>query len=201
MTLRFYRNKLPYKEKQFNKIFQLDYYFGEMIGNKKIVDIADLGAGMFSTTGSTWPETEIHLYPSDLLADEYNSMLVEKGVIPEIRIEKQDMRLLTYDNEQFDIVHCVNSLDHCGNPLLAIREMYRVCKVGGWIYLRHYVDNGKLHNYANEHRWNISPISGGMFFIWSRHATLIDPLFEKFTNYVTEDYPGKVIISKLRKDA
>ena len=62
-SISFYRSKLPYKERQFNHVFQLEPYFEEMIGDKKEVWIADLGAGLFSTTGSTWPNVEVHLYP------------------------------------------------------------------------------------------------------------------------------------------
>jgi hypothetical protein len=52
----------------------------------------------------------------------------------------------------FDIVHCVNALDHTNNPQKAIEEMKRICKPGGWIYLRH-APNQK-DKYGGIHKWN-----------------------------------------------
>lgn len=195
MSLKFYQNKLPYKEKQFNHIFPLDSYFGGMIGEKKEVTIADLGAGMFSTTGSTWDTTIIHLYPSDILADEYNEMLRNRGVIPVILVEKQDMENLTYGNDFFDIVHCVNALDHCNNPLMALKEMYRVCKPEGWIYLRHSINNGELRKYAYSHQWNICSVESDCL-VWSRtEKFLLSDYFTRFETVLKESF----IILRLRK--
>jgi ubiquinone/menaquinone biosynthesis C-methylase UbiE len=45
------------------------------------------------------------------------------------------MEKLTYPDNYFDIVHCSNALDHTHNALPAVKEMIRVCKPGGWIYI------------------------------------------------------------------
>jgi len=199
-TLRFYENKMPYKAKQFNRIFPLDRYFEEMIGDKKEVWIADLGAGMFSTTGSTWPDVVVHMYPSDMLADEFNEMLQEKNVVPIIPLEKQDMEHLTYEDNFFDIVNCVNALDHCENPDVAIKEMYRVCKPGGWIYLRHVKNNGDYRKYAGLHQWNIWQ-KDGECFIWNKNrkfAHTLSEIIPGFTTFVEKDRL-EYIVSRLHK--
>jgi len=189
-SISFYRSKLPYKERQFNHIFQLEPYFEEMIGDKKEVWIADLGAGLFSTTGSTWPGAEVHLYPSDILADEYRKLLIEAEVTPVIPIEKQDMSDLTYKDEFFDIIVCINALDHSDNPHKALQEMLRVCKVGGWIYLRHFINNAQNQKYSGLHKWNISAEK-----IWSRDDEFFLP--EEFDTTVIKN--DDCVVSRMQK--
>ena len=180
-TLKFYENKMPYKAKQFNRIFPLGSYFKDMIGDKKEVWIADLGAGMFSTTGSTWPTAIVHIYPSDLLAEEFNEMLANKNVHPIIPVEKQDMEHLTYEDNFFDIVHCVNALDHCNSTMDAIKEMYRVCKPGGWIYLKHQRNNGDFQNFKGMHHWNISKEGEDCRFTSKYTSFLLSDFIKGFT--------------------
>lgn len=50
-------------------------------------------------------------------------------------VEYQDMENMTYEDESFDIVHCMNALDHTKNAMAAIDEMIRVCKEGGFVYI------------------------------------------------------------------
>jgi SAM-dependent methyltransferase len=177
-TLSFYKNKLPFKEKQFNHIFQLENCFGDMIGDKKEVWIADLGAGMFSTTGSTWPDVKVHLYPSDFLANEYNRLLKDSNVTPLIPVEFQNMEELTYEDEFFDIIVCINALDHCEHPLKALQEMLRVLKKGGWVFIKCEKNNALNRKYAGLHQWNICK-DGNDFTIWNKS--------EKYT------LPGQVV--------
>ena len=196
-TTEFYRNKLPYKEKQFNFIFPLDGYFKELIGDKKEVKIADIGCGMFSTTGSTLEGVEVEIYPSDFLADEYNEMLRDSNVTPVIPVEKQDMTNLTYKDEFFDVVHCVNALDHCNDPQKALQEMLRVLKPGGWLYLRHYQNVGEFMRYRGEHKWNIDLSEDGIK-VWSRNGT---EYFFTGNAYLEDinDEAKRVVILKNRK--
>jgi ubiquinone/menaquinone biosynthesis C-methylase UbiE len=201
-TLAFYRNKLFYKEKQFNFSSPLKNYFGEMIGDKKEVKIADLGAGLFSTTGSTWPTVTVHIYASDILADEYNQILKDNHVTSLIPIINQDMTELTYDNEFFDIVHCVNALDHCSDPILALKEMYRICKKDGWIYLRHFYNNADYENYKGFHMWNICNTDTNDCLIWNKKDRfLLSDYFEgyKTTTQENVDKRERVVISTLHK--
>ena len=191
-SVAFYKGKVKQKGKLFNRIFQLDPYFEEMIGDKKEIKIADLGSGMFSTTGSTWPDTIVHIFPSDYLADEYMQVLEKGDVDVVIPIERQDMTALTYEDNFFDIVHCVNALDHCEKPLKAIEEMYRVCKPGGWIYLKHRENNAIRWKYTGLHQWNICK-EGDNFCIFNKEND--DTVFG-FTNILDNGY----LVSKLRKE-
>lgn len=162
--LEHYKRKFLAKVETFNKVFQLDDYFKIMIGNKNRVRIADLGCGLLSTTGSTCPGVIVGLYPSDFIADRYNRLFERYKVKRVIPIEKQDMEHLTYDDGFFDIVNCVNALDHTTNPDVAILEMVRVLKPGGYIYLRHQVNTAIVQRYNGLHQWNIEPKDGDCRF-------------------------------------
>ena len=166
----FYKKKLFVKAKQFNKIFPLDDYIGELIGDQQEVWIADVGAGMFSTTGSTWKDVKIHLYPSDVLSETFNQLLKDEKVIPLIPVAYEDMTYLSYPANFFDIVHCANALDHCARPMEAIAEMYRVCKPGGWIILKHFENVGVFMDYKGLHLWNIQKV-GDEAVIWNQYQS------------------------------
>lgn len=202
-TLRFYRAKLPWKAKQFNRELTLPDYFGQMIGDKKEVTIAEIGSGMFCTIGSLWKTAKVKVYPSDALADKFNKILEDNNVTPLIPVEKQDMENLTYPDNFFDIVHCCNALDHTTNPLKAICEMYRIVKPGGYIYLRHFVNVGENEKYSGLHMWNIDKSGGKDCVIWNQNERfLLSDHFQGFNtvkkkelDYETDD----MVVSILHK--
>lgn len=165
-TLRFYTRKHSFKNRDFNRPLNLPDYFAPLIGDKTDVSIAEIGSGMFCTIGSLWPTARISVYPSDILADDYRQVLSQNGITPLIPVLKQDMEHLTYPDKFFDIVHCVNALDHCLNPDLALKEMLRVCKPGGYIYLRHFTNVGRHQNYSGMHFWNID-LNGPACLFWN----------------------------------
>lgn len=172
-TLWFYEKKLPWKSSQFNKPLKLPKYFSSLIGDKKEVTIAEIGCGMFCTIGSMWKDVKVNIHASDVLADEYNSILKKNNINPLIPVHKEDMEHLSYEDNYFDIVHCVNALDHTTNPLLALKEMYRVCKPNGYIYLRHFPNVGVNESYAGMHMWNININEIGNTTIWNQEQSFI----------------------------
>jgi SAM-dependent methyltransferase len=122
------------KIKQYNSgpIPLVDYLL-PFIGDKKEVKIADIGSGPFSRTGQLLDGVKVEIYPSDqsnfdYFWEKYNT----KPIFP---IEVQNMEKLTYPDNHFDIVHCVNALDHTGYARDAVKEMIRVCKPEGWVYI------------------------------------------------------------------
>lgn len=48
-------------------------------------------------------------------------------------VDLQDMEKLTYADASFDLVVCINALDHTPDAPTAIKEMIRVSK--GWVYI------------------------------------------------------------------
>ena len=202
-TLSHYAHKLLHKERQFNFRHYLPLYFEEMIGDKVDVKIADLGAGLFCTIGSLWDTAKVTVYPSDILADDFAVLLKEHDIVPVLPVEKQDMEQLSSPDAFFDIVHCVNALDHCTDPVEALHEMYRVCKPGGWIYLRHYPHVGLHQNYCGLHTWNLELHSENDCRIWNKDTGfLLSGLIPGFVTKLGREYsyePKDMIISMYQK--
>ncbi len=48
-------------------------------------------------------------------------------------VVRENMEHLTYPDGTFDLVVCINALDHTPDPQAAIKEMVRVSK--GWVYI------------------------------------------------------------------
>src|SRR4030067_1998477 len=120
--LRFWRNYLSKSSNSKQKIKQLRPYIVELIGDKKEVDILDLGSGPMSTIGYILQVVKVNLILADMLADEYNTLIKELNIQTPILIDKQFMENLSYADESFDIVHCHNALDHCFDPLSTLYE-------------------------------------------------------------------------------
>ena len=136
-TASFYRRRFRDKEATFNKPSQLPAYFAPLIGDKTSVRIAELGAGPVNTIGNFWPGADVEIVASDVLQPEYEGFWKEHRKTPIVPIEYQNFEGLTYQDESFDIVHCRNALDHTRNVAMAVSEMKRICKPGGWVFLAH----------------------------------------------------------------
>lgn len=180
-TLRHYIKKLPWKVRRHNCESYLPNYFDAMIGDKNEITIAELGSGMFCTIGSMSKTAKIKIYASDILAPEFNQILKEHNITPIIPVVMEDMENLTYPDNFFDIAHCCNALDHTLDPIKAIKEMYRIVKPGGYIYLRHFVNVGEHEKYWGLHAWNID-MQGKDCAIWNKQEKfLLSEYFEGFT--------------------
>lgn len=171
-TTYFYRKKFRSKLEKFNHGRVLPDYFSSMIGNKKEIVIAELGAGPINTIGDSWPGVDVKIYASDVLQPEYEKSWQYYNAIPIVPVEYQDFEHLTYPDEFFDIVHCVNALDHTGDPRQALEEIYRVCKPGGWIYLRHAPD--QMKRYGGMHRWDAKIINGKCVFQGKTEIVIVE---------------------------
>lgn len=204
-TLKFYKAKLPWKAKSFNsKLFNLPEYFAPMIGNKTEVKIAEIGSGMFCSIGSLWKSAKVEVFASDALATEFNEILKEANVIPLIPVVKEDMENLSYPDEFFDIVHSCNALDHTVNPIRAIKEMYRVVKPGGYIYLRHFPNVGELEGYQGLHMWNLNIEGKDDCVIWNKNERhLLSNYFNGFKTVMKKEMEyetSDMVVSILKKD-
>lgn len=73
-------------------------------------------------------------------------------------VEHQDMEKLTYEDESFDIVHCRNALDHTKDARAAVEEMIRICKPGGIVFIKCWLDQKET---GYKHFWNAK--EGGEF--------------------------------------
>ena len=134
---------------KFNKALPLVDYLLPLIGDKKEVKIADIGSGPFSVIGSYLPEIKVEIYHSD--KQDFSDFWEKRQLTSVISVEYQDMEKLTYQDNFFDIVHCFNALDHTKNAMEAVREIIRVCKVDGWVYINCALDQLST---GYGHKWN-----------------------------------------------
>lgn len=192
--LRYWQKWFPRKGVLHQTSKRLTSRFDFMIGDKKEVVIADLGAGAISVIGDHRKDVKVTVIASDLLALEFEKTRKKQGVTLITPIERQDMAALTYPGNYFDIVHCSNALDHCQEPKKALKEMVRICKPQGWIYIRHFAHEGRRQAYSGMHQWNLDPTEEGDCIIWDRR------LNSSKTFLLSDIYPGfKNIIKLFRK--
>ena len=169
-------------------------YLAELIEatNAKVLDV---GSGPFTTVGTE--QSRIKITACDILADEYKKLLDKSGITWIIPVEKQDMECLKYPDELFDIVHCRNALDHTVNPKDALKEMVRVCKPNGYVYLSHYPNVGHNNKYEGDHRWNIKLLKNDVQIGNERESFLLS---EKLPEHSSK-FENRMITSIWRKNA
>lgn len=138
---------------EYNRPFPGPYYFARFLRRKNEAKIADIGSGPICILGNLWSGVKLTIYASDINQPEYAKMLEEENCKLVTPVEYQDMESLTYPDEFFDVVHCANALDHTKDAQKALDEMKRVCKKGGYIYLRH-LHNQKKVNGGRGHFWD-----------------------------------------------
>ncbi len=172
-----YIEKFQRKLDEFNKPRPLAPYLVPLIGDKKDVVIAEIGAGPMNTIGEMLDGVNIKIVASDILAEEYKELWKKHNAHPfGFEVEYQDMENLTYPDESFDIVHCRNAIDHTQDLHKAIKEMQRVCKKGGYVYLAHAPSQKK--KYGGHHYWNIEEVDLPEFLL-SQDSELIIHIWKK----------------------
>ena len=176
---------------------QLAPHMVEMIGDKKEVSIADIGSGPIPMVGYETPNVKVNYVMSDLLANEYKELYEYHNIKPPVYPEYQDMTKLTYKDETFDIVFCRNALDHCFDAYQAIKEMVRICKKGGWVYLWHFEKVAKMMRYTGMHQWNIE-LQGNDCLFSNRERRFLLSEFGDFKNEVIIKRHN-IIVNKLHK--
>lgn len=140
------------------------------------VRLLDVGAGPATSLGKTWPGRVVEIVAVDPLADEYNRMLDDHGVVVPVRTRQCDgERLLdVIEPGTFDIAYSRNALDHSYAPLAVIQAMVEAIKPGGWVILKHYANEAELEQYKGLHQWNFCQ-QDGKFVIWNtRHHIVVD---------------------------
>ena len=68
-------------------------------------------------------------------------------------VDREDMEKLTYPDDSFDLVICINALDHTINAPAALKEMLRVSK--HWVHIDCALDQLDLQ--GKKHYWNAKP--------------------------------------------
>lgn len=117
--------------------------------DKRKVRIADIGSGAYSVIGSFYPGLEVQIIHAD--NQDFTKWYKKHNVTPVIEVQHQDMEKLTYPDNSFDIVTCINALDHTFNAEKALQELIRICKPGGYVYIDCCLEQ---LNTGHKHHWN-----------------------------------------------
>jgi SAM-dependent methyltransferase len=138
------------------------------------VSIIDVGAGPLTTLGTQFPGKRVWLTAVDPLADQYARILRERSITPPVVTERcsGEELLARFEPECFDIAFSENALDHSVDPLPIIENMVRLVKVGGFVVLRHNLNQADSVDYATLHQWNFEE-QEGRCIIW-REGTHLD---------------------------
>ncbi len=155
-------------------------YLTPYIADKKEVKVADIGSGPSCRIGQS--TDEVTIYPMD-----------RRDYGPSIEV--QNMEQLTYSDNFFDLVHCSNALDHTPNAQAAVKEMIRVCKPSGWIYIQCWLDQ---HTTSRKiHYWDVK--ENGVFVSETGKFDLKDMGFKIQFIYLGTERRYNYIIATLQK--
>lgn len=126
------------------------------------VHVLDVGSGPLTQVGTISDRWRIKITAVDPLAKEYRKAL-GFDPRPAVTVLPGEVETLSsmFPKGSFDLVFCRNALDHAVDPLLGIREMLRVVKPDGCVFLTHVTDEGRKQGYQQLHQWDFSPRRDG----------------------------------------
>ncbi len=123
----------------------------EFILKQKPRKVLDCGSGVCSILTGTVPNDK--LIACDLLADEY-AKIFDYSKYDVFRPFPLGCEELQWEDE-FDIVHISNALDHTQNPMLSFQKLYQAVAPGGWLIIQSFENEGKHENWKGFHQWNL----------------------------------------------
>jgi SAM-dependent methyltransferase len=89
---------------------------------------------------------------------------------------------IKFQNE-FDIVHISNALDHCQSPYDALNNLLGAVKEGGYLIVQGFCNEADYENWQGFHQWNLDLTDSGILTIKNKESqfdTLLEPhLFKK----------------------
>lgn len=142
------------------------------------IEILDVGAGPVTILGKRYPGYEVAITAVDALAEGYDQVLRELNITPLVRTQICETERLTerFAAGRFDVVFAHNTLDHHRDPVQSIREMIQVTRVGGYVVMSHFENEGLREGYNNLHQWNLSK-EGEDMIVWTPgHRTSVAEL-------------------------
>lgn len=120
--------------------------------------VLDVGSGVVSILNGTIPKENITT--ADPLGELYELVFDYKSHLLKAP-EPYPGEELPY-NEEFDVVHMSNAIDHSQDPVLTLKKLYDSCKTGGYIIVQGFENEGSFEQWAGFHQWDISYDNGYM---------------------------------------
>jgi SAM-dependent methyltransferase len=167
-----------------NPAHPVDDFLERVIGrtHKPVVQLLDVGAGPLCCLGKVSRQADLRITAIDPLADFYAQMLAANDLVPPVHTgfgTGEDL-LLQFQSGSFDIIHCQNALDHSLDPVRSVLQMLAVCRIGGFVMLRHAHNEAENERYQGFHKWNLTN-EGEAILVWNRETRLnLSELVESF---------------------
>lgn len=124
------------------------YLMQKRLGLEKCKKALDLGCGMGHWTHTILP----HLHPeAKIIGVDNNPEWVKQAILqsnPRMEFEYGNVYSLPFPNKSFDFITCQSFFMHLDRPKDAMKEIHRVLKKKGWVFLV------EINNYGNLVRVN-----------------------------------------------
>ncbi len=135
------------------------------------VSILDVGAGPLTVLGKRYPGRRLSIVAVDPLADDYDRLLAEAGIVPTVRTERcaGEELLERFRPDTFDVVYARNALDHSADPVRIVHNMLALARPRGVVLLKHFRNEGEWAEYEGLHQWNFD-VRNGRPVLWSPTA-------------------------------
>jgi ubiquinone/menaquinone biosynthesis C-methylase UbiE len=95
----------------------------------------------------------LHIAPEVCLIRHFQKLLGDNYVTADLESPlakvKMDIRDIPFEEGEFDVIFCNHLLEHVWEDVLAMKEMYRVMKKGGWGIMMHPVVRGKKETFED----------------------------------------------------
>lgn len=124
-------------------------------------EVLDCGSGVVSILHGTVKRS--NLFSCDPLANEYAKIFDYDGKIGDTYFSPNPVACedLEYEN-QFDVVHISNALDHSQQPDIAYQKMLQAVKPGGFLIVQGFVNEGTHEDWTGFHNWNLDVTFGNL---------------------------------------
>lgn len=147
-----------YREsKRLNKKVRKEIFPKELLSfvKKPKAKVLELGSGPLSDLAWGVEEGLIEVVAIDVLAKEYNEMLRNRKIDYPIRPTPGTGENLSFEKKSFDIVYSRNALDHMIDPKRCVRNMVKVLKKNGFLYIRGNVKVGSKVHWRGLHQHDL----------------------------------------------
>lgn len=205
----YYGNKKRRKDlfgwSMFNKPCVLDDFDIETyIRNCKSLDprLLDVGCALSYAFGNIIDGKQANVSYVDPLAPFYNQILKRHKVDrPYITFGMIESLSAFFDKDSIDFIHVRNALDHCANPLQGIIQCLICLKIGGVLYLNHFVNEAENEGYRGFHQFNIS-IENGQLILWNKNSHInVTEFCKSFATVKTSITQAGRIVAVITKTA
>ena len=124
--------------------------------DQKELKLLDVGAGPITRLGYHWKDRRIHIEAVDVNGNLYQELFKKYQITPPVVTKNSEAEKIheLYEPETFDFAFSRNALDHCYDPIKAIKNMVKLIKPQGYVVLLHRRNEGLSQGYRGAHLWN-----------------------------------------------